>query len=141
MPRLPFVVAFVALVTTTTSTGAWEVQETRLSLGGGSPVLAWVPQGVHLIPGDSLGGADDDGRAGISASYSFGESSAGMQLSGIWNDPVTEDSVDLRLSLSHALTPNLYVVGTAAAATTVGEPRSTSDRSSVLFGASIGLRF
>ncbi|GEM_PF-2958044 len=134
MPRLPFVVAFVALVTTTTSTGAWEVQETRLSLGGGA-------QGVHLIPGDSLGGADDDGRAGISASYSFGESSAGMQLSGIWNDPVTEDSVDLRLSLSHALTPNLYVVGTAAAATTVGEPRSTSDRSSVLFGASIGLRF
>lgn len=124
MPRLPFAVAFVALVITT-STDAWEAQETRLSLGGGSPVLTWVPQGVHLIPG---------GRGLFQ--MEVGELRLGGSLGG-----ATEDGVDLGLSLSHALTPNLYVVGTAAATATVAEPRSTSDRRSVLFGASIGLRF
>ena len=121
MPRLPFVVAFVALVTTSSSTVAWEAQETRLSLGGGSPVLTWVPQGVRLIPG---------GRGLFQ--MEMGELRLGDSLGG-----APEDDEGLGLSLSHALTPNLYVAGTAAAAA----PRSTSDRSSVLFGASIGLRF
>lgn len=144
----------------------------RLNLGvagslAAGPAITPVPDGFHLIPGGHgrmalggffevelgavrfggvVGGADDGGRAVVSAAYAFGDTSLVMALGGTWSDPTAtvdddfgyQDGLDFRLSLRHALTPQVYVAGTAAAAT---EPRSTTDRSSMMFGASIGLRF
>lgn len=146
----------------------------RLNLGvtgavGTGPVIAPVPDGFHLIPGGpgrmalggffevdlggvrvggAVSGAEDGGRAAVSAAYAFGDTRLVMELGGAWSQPAVmtgddsgyHDGMDLRLSLRHALTPQLYIAGTAVAATAT-EPRSTADRDSLLFGASIGLRF
>lgn len=135
------------------------------------PAAAPAPDGFRLIPGGhgrmALGGflemnagalriggsiaaAQDGGRAEVSAVYGLGDTSLILRLGGTWADsaaitpdslaPAYQDGIDLSVTLRHALTPSLYVAGTAAA-TSEGDMTPASDRGSVLFGASIGLRF
>lgn len=135
-----------------------------LALG---PAVEPVPEGFTLIPGGqgrkALGGflatdvgklrlsgqvtgADDGLRAQVAAAYAFGDTSLVMRLGSEWaaattlDDAAYRDGLDLSVSVQHALTSGLYVAGTAAA-TTATDGDGHAERGSVLFGASIGVRF
>jgi hypothetical protein len=100
--------------------------------------------------GGALNGAIDGGRAELTASGDIDEdTSLILRWSDNWTgsalpigqDPATvaDGGSDLRLTLRHTLSPGLYVAGSAAA---VSESRGATERSSsMLFGASVGLRF
>ena len=145
----------------------------RLNLGltgplAAGPALVSVPDGFHLSPGGrmalggfvegnvlgvrlgaTVSGAEDGGRAAVSAAYAFGATRLMLQVGEAWSDPAPplsetltgpgyQGGLDVSLTLRHAITSGLYVAGTAAV---LSEARGGLDHSSMLFGASIGLRF
>lgn len=110
--------------------------------------------------GGSLGNDAFTSRLEVSAGYAAGDTAVKLRIGTEWGEPMVSSfspnpvqfgppgqgrapsDLDAALTVSHAITPNLYLSGIAAATagSSTEEPTPRSE-GGFLFGASIGLRF
>jgi hypothetical protein len=123
----------------------------RLAVGG---FLGYAVDAFHF--GGSVTGGEGIGRVELSTGYGFGSTTLQVRLGSEWGttsfspnparlglsfgEPPVPNGLDVGFTVRHDLTPNLYVSGTASAAQE-NDPAAPDESGSVLFGATIGLRF